>query len=159
MMNMDLRSPDMVELFRTDHMHPGFLHLVRELDQDLARRDGKDNAFYARYNSMAAGARVVVAIAEGVPVGCGAIKPVGADVMEVKRMYTLPAWRGKGVASGVLAELEQWARELGMERCILETGLRQPEAIALYQRNGYEPIPNYGPYAGVGNSRCFAKVL
>ena len=63
------------------------------------------------------------------------------------------------MASGVLAELEQWARELGMERCILETGLRQPEAIALYERNGYEPIPNYGPYAGVANSRCFAKVL
>ncbi|MCB0786724.1 MAG: GNAT family N-acetyltransferase, partial [Flavobacteriales bacterium] len=72
-------------------------------DQDLARRDGKDNAFYARYNSMEADARAVVAIAEGVPVGCGAIKPVDADAMEVKRMYTLPAWRGKGVASRVLA--------------------------------------------------------
>ena len=148
-----------MRFLRTDHTHPGFMQLVRELDQDLARRDGKDNAFYARYNSMDADARVVVAIAEGVPVGCGAIKPVDADAMEVKRMYTLPAWRGKGVASRVLAELEQWARELGMERCILETGLRQPEAIALYESNGYEPIPNYGPYAGVANSRCFAKVL
>ena len=149
----------MIELVRTDHTHPGFVQLVRELDQDLARRDGKDNAFYAQYNSMDADARAVVAIAEGVPVGCGAIKPVGAGAMEVKRMYTLPAWRGKGVASQVLTELERWARELGMERCILETGLRQPEAIALYERNGYEPIPNYGPYAGVANSRCFAKVL
>lgn len=149
----------MLELVRTDHTHSAFAHLVRELDQDLARRDGKDNAFYARFNSVDADARVVVAIAEGVPVGCGAIKQVDVDAMEVKRMYTLPAWRGKGVASGVLAELEQWARELGMERCILETGLRQPEAIALYERNGYEPIPNYGPYAGVANSRCFAKVL
>jgi len=148
-----------MRFLRTDHTHPGFVQLVRELDQDLARRDGKDNAFYARYNSMEADARAVVAIAEGVPVGCGAIKPVDADAMEVKRMYTLPAWRGKGVASRVLAELEQWARELGMERCILETGLRQPEAIALYESNGYEPIPNYGPYAGVANSRCFAKVL
>ena len=148
-----------MRFLRTDHTHPGFVQLVRELDQDLARRDGKDNAFYARYNSMEADARAVVAIAEGVPVGCGAIKPVDADAMEVKRMYTLPAWRGKGVASRVLAELEQWARELGMERCILETGLRQPEAIALYESNGYEPIPNYGPYAGVTNSRCFAKVL
>ncbi|MCB0810825.1 MAG: GNAT family N-acetyltransferase [Flavobacteriales bacterium] len=148
-----------MRFLRTDHTHPGFVQLVRELDQDLARRDGKDNAFYARYNSMEADARAVVAIAEGVPVGCGAIKPVDADAMEVKRMYTLPAWRGKGVASRVLAELEQWARELGMERCILETGLRQPEAIALYESNGYAPIPNYGPYAGVANSRCFAKVL
>ena len=149
----------MLELVRTDHTHPGFVQLVRDLDQDLARRDGKDNAFYAQYNSMDADARVVVAIAEGVPVGCGAIKPVEAAAMEVKRMYTLPAWRGQGVASRVLAELEQWARELGMERCILETGLRQPEAIALYESNGYAPIPNYGPYAGVANSRCFAKVL
>ena len=149
----------MIELLRTDHTHPGFVQLVRELDQDLARRDGKDNAFYAQYNSMDADARVVVAIVEGVPVGCGAIKQVDADAVEVKRMYTLPAWRGKGVASRLLAELEQWARELGMERCILETGLRQPEAIALYESNGYELIPNYGPYAGVTNSRCFAKVL
>ena len=148
-----------MRFLRTDHTHPGFVQLVRELDQDLARRDGKDNAFYARYNSMDADARVVVAIVEGVPVGCGAIKQVDADAVEVKRMYTLPAWRGKGVASRLLAELEQWARELGMERCILETGLRQPEAIALYESNGYEPIPNYGPYAGVTNSRCFAKVL
>ena len=149
----------MIELVRTDHTHPGFVQLVRELDQDLARRDGKDNAFYAQYNSMDADARVVVAIVEGVPVGCGAIKQVDADAVEVKRMYTLPAWRGKGVASRLLAELEQWARELGMERCILETGLRQPEAIALYESNGYAPIPNYGPYVGVANSRCFAKVL
>ena len=149
----------MIELVRADHTHPGFVQLVRELDQDLARRDGKDNAFYAQYNSMDADARVVVAIVEGVPVGCGAIKQVDADAVEVKRMYTLPAWRGKGVASRLLAELEQWARELGMERCILETGLRQPEAIALYESNGYELIPNYGPYAGVTNSRCFAKVL
>ena len=79
--------------------------------------------------------------------------------MEVKRMYTLPDFRGKGIATIVLQELEKWAKELRMEKCMLETGKRQPEAIALYTKNGYRLIPNYGQYAGVENSVCFEKLL
>jgi GNAT superfamily N-acetyltransferase len=74
-------------------------------------------------------------------------------------MYTRPDSRGKGIASLVLAELERWAGELSYERCMLETGKRQPEAIALYKRRGYGIIPNYGQYVGVENSVCFAKEL
>jgi GNAT superfamily N-acetyltransferase len=79
--------------------------------------------------------------------------------MEVKRMYTDPSVRGKGVASAVLRELEKWSRELGYSACVLETGWRQPEAVALYRKSGYEQIPNYGQYAGMENSVCFRKPL
>ena len=67
--------------------------------------------------------------------------------------------RGKGIASRILNELENWASELRYDKCILETGKRQPEAISLYQRNGYKLIPNYGQYAGVENSVCFEKQI
>ena len=79
--------------------------------------------------------------------------------MEIKRMYTSPESRGKGIASSVLSELEGWASELSYEKCILETGKKQPEAIGLYEKNGYKTIPNYGQYAGIENSLCFEKHL
>ena len=93
------------------------------------------------------------------PVGCGAIKEYDANTMEVKRMFTLPECRGKGVATKVLNELEKWTTELGYEKCILETGKKQPEAIALYKKSGYKSIPNYGQYSGMDNSVCFEKEM
>ena len=79
--------------------------------------------------------------------------------MEVKRMYTLPEFRGQGYAAKILLELENWAKELGYKSCVLETGKRQPEAIQLYKKNGYRIIPNYGQYKGIKNSICFEKIL
>jgi GNAT superfamily N-acetyltransferase len=67
------------------------------------------------------------------------------------------AFRNKGIASLLLAELENWATELGHTRCILETGIRQTDAIALYKKNGYRVMDNYGQYAGVETSVCFEK--
>ena len=78
---------------------------------------------------------------------------------EVKRMYTSIEGRGKGMATKVLMELEIWAKQLGYEKCILETGKRQPDAIKLYMKNGYQLIPNYGQYSGIENSVCFEKKL
>jgi len=74
-------------------------------------------------------------------------------------MFTLPECRGKGIATKLLNELEKWTIELGYEKCILETGKRQPEAIALYKKNGYKSIPNYGQYTGMDNSVCFEKEM
>ena len=79
--------------------------------------------------------------------------------MEVKRMYVPLEKRGKGIASIVLQELEKWAKELGYQKCILETGIKQPEAISLYKKNNYAIIPNYGQYAGVKDSVCFEKKI
>ena len=102
---------------------------------------------------------MVVAYEGAKAVGCGAIKEQVPGTMEVKRMYVLPENRKGGVATLVLTELEQWANELGYEQCVLETGKRQPEAIALYKKNGYEVIPNYGQYIGIDNSVCFNKKI
>jgi putative acetyltransferase len=149
----------MVNLIRSDSDDGAFIGLVKALDADLAKRDGEDHSFYSQFNKIDKIKHVVVAYENGIPTGCGAIKELSPDSMEVKRMYTLPGSRGKGIASQVLAELERWAAELSYEKCLLETGKRQPEAIALYKKRGYRLIPNYGQYAGVENSVCFEKVL
>lgn len=149
----------MITIQRTDSSNEDFIHLVRFLDKELAGRDGAEHGFYAQFNKIDALKYVVVAYDEKKAVSCGAIKPFEEGIMEVKRMYTLPEFRGKGIASVVLRELEQWTKELQMKKCVLETGIRQPEAIALYTKNGYSRIPNYGQYAGVENSVCFEKVV
>jgi GNAT superfamily N-acetyltransferase len=87
------------------------------------------------------------------------MKEFSPNIMEVKRMYTLPECRGKGIAAKILNELEKWATELSCKKCVLETGKKQPEAVALYKKNGYKLIPNYGQYAGIENSLCFEKEL
>ena len=102
---------------------------------------------------------LVVAYANGNPVGCGALRPYQTDIAEVKRMYTVPAWRGRGVAAAVLAELERQARTFGYPIMRLETGDRQPGAIRLYERSGYRHIPTFGPYVAWSDSVCFEKPL
>ncbi len=149
----------MIRLIRTNSQHPDFISLVSKLDADLAIRDGEDHAFYAQYNKINRINEVVVAYLGEIPVGCGAIKSYSDGVAEVKRMFTDPMQRGKGIASAILKELEVWALELNFHKCILETGIKQPEAIALYRKNAYLPIPNYGQYEGISTSVCFEKVL
>ena len=149
----------MLSIVRTTASDPEFQKLNARLDAELALRDGKDHSFYAQYNKTDHIRHVLVAMVDGKPAGCGAIKEYQPGIFEIKRMYVEPAHRGKGIATAVLDELERWAAELSAGRCILETGLKQPEAIALYRKNGYHLIPNYGPYEGVDNSVCFEKML
>jgi putative acetyltransferase len=149
----------MISMTRTDSDNPHFRELVIALDKDLAIRDGDDHAFYAQFNKTANLKHCIVAYTDGLPVGSGALRQYTDGVMEVKRMYVPPAYRGRGIASAVLSELENWAKELGYKKCILETGQNQPEAINMYDKCGYHRIPNYGPYADVYNSVCFEKEL
>jgi putative acetyltransferase len=149
-----------IKILRTDSSHPDFIALVRQLDADLAIRDGDEHAFYAQFNKIDMIKHALVVYNENnEPAGCGAIKAFSADTMEVKRMWVEPAFRGKGIASDILKELEDWARELGYKRCVLETGKKQVEAMQLYPKNGYQLIPNYGQYIGIENSVCFEKWL
>lgn len=143
---------------RTDAENPDFIALVRHLDAELAIRDGDEHAFYAQFNKTTGLQHTIVAYLDEQPVGCGALRPFDQTSVEIKRMYTLPEARGQGVASAILQALESWAGELNFEKCILETGMKQPEAIALYLKSGYVRIPNYGQYALVNNSLCFEKV-
>ena len=111
----------MIRLTRTNSQNSEFIKLVRELDADLAVRDGDDHAFYAQYNKIDLIKHVVVAYIDETPVGCGAIKEYAEGVVEVKRMFTSPNLRGQGIASFVLTELEKWASELSYPRCIVIT--------------------------------------
>ncbi|TMI63758.1 MAG: GNAT family N-acetyltransferase [Bacteroidetes bacterium] len=149
----------MLSILRTDSTHPDFIELVKQLDAYLAELDGEEHAFYNKLNVITHIKHAVVVYENDYPVACGAIREFKADSMEVKRMYTLPEMRGKGIAGIVLTELEKWAAELGYKKCVLETGKRQPEAIHLYEKNGYKIIPNYGEYLNIENSVCFEKEL
>jgi len=149
----------MITITRTNSDNPDFIILVKLLDADLAERDGADHSFYSQFNKIDKIKQVVVAFENERPIGCGAIKEYSTDTVEIKRMYTVPNSRGKGIATRVLTALEQWATELNYKKCILETGKKQPEAIRLYKKNGYQLIQNYGQYAGIENSVCFEKEI
>jgi putative acetyltransferase len=149
----------MIRITRTDSENQDFINLVKDLDAEMAIRDGEDHSFYAQFNKIDTIRYAVVAYENGRPVGCGALKEYSPGTVEIKRMYTSPDCRGKGIAGRILSELEAWADELGYETCILETGRRLPEAVRLYQKNGYTIIPNYGQYAQIEDSVCFEKHL
>ncbi len=148
-----------MKIIRTDSDNVDFQILVKELDKDLAIRDGDEHAFFAQFNKIDAIKHVVVLYVDATAVACGAIKHYDEGIIEIKRMYCKPELRGKGYASMILTELESWAKELGYSTSILETGYKQPEAIRLYEKNSFKRIPNYGQYVGVDSSVCFEKRL
>ncbi len=91
---------------------------------------------------------------DGTAVGCGALRALGGDVAEVKRMFVVPAARGRGVSKLLLAGLEDAARARGWTTLRLETGPRQPEAIGLYEGAGYRAIPAFGAYVEEPDAGC-----
>lgn len=149
----------MLTFRKTDHTDKDFQQLVTKLDAELRIRDGDDHLFYAALNKTHNIKYVIVAYENDLPVGCGSIREFSAGIMEVKRMYVELEQRGKGIATAILQQLELWALELGYSKLVLETGRNQPEAIALYGKNNYQLIPNFGKYQNVYNSVCFEKIL
>lgn len=150
----------MLQLSRTNATNPEFRELIVLLDAHLAVTDEDEHDFYHQYNGLAEIKHVVLLHDEKAALACGAIKQFDASTVEVKRMFTRPEARGNGLAVEVLNELESWARELGFSRCVLETGVRQPYAIRLYEKQGYTKMAeNYGQYQGVENSVCMEKAL
>lgn len=149
----------MITLKRTNSDDLDFVNLVALLDKDLAIRDGEDHSFYNQFNKIDKIKHVVVFYENDIAVGCGAFREKESNSVEIKRMYVHPDHRKKGIASQVLTELERWAAEIKYPYTVLETGKKQPEAIALYQKSGYSIIPNYPPYENVENSVCMKKTL
>lgn len=149
----------MISLIRTTSDHEDFIELVKLLDTYLANIDGAEHSFYAQFNKIDTLKNVVVAFENNEAVGCGAFKPFEVDKVEIKRMFVREGFRGKKIASMIVTELEHWAEELGFKQFVLETGIRQSEAVALYHKMGYQVIPNYGQYAGIANSICFQKMM
>jgi putative acetyltransferase len=146
-----------MNLKRTTSDDPDFRTLVLLLDEFLAEVDGEEHAYYSQFNKLDGIPYAVVAYENERAVGCGAFRPHSPGIAEIKRMFVLPEERGKRVGAFVLEELESWASELGYTDCVLETGHKQEAAVSLYKRSGYESIPNYGQYTGVGNSICMKK--
>lgn len=91
--------------------------------------------------------------------GCGGLRQLNDTEAEIKRMFVRTDSRGSGVSVAILQRLEQYGREAGWHRLLLETGDGQPDAIRFYTREGYERIENFGHYAHVAESLCFAKSL
>ncbi|HYG03859.1 MAG TPA: GNAT family N-acetyltransferase [Chryseosolibacter sp.] len=149
----------MVNLLRTTSSNPDFAFLVRLLDEDLLARYGSEQAQYDKHNKIENNPTVVIAYLDREPVGCACLKTIDVFTAELKRMYVRPEHRGKSIGVGILNELEDWAAELSFGRIILETAQKQPEAINLYKKAGFEIIPNYPPYDRMEKSICMAKQI
>ena len=149
----------MIKLIKTEAGNPEFQQLVALLDEDLKIRDGDDHAFYAQFNKTVKLRNVIVCYVDDKAVGCGAFREFEPGKVEIKRMYVLPAYRGRVLASAILLELETWAADLNYAATILETGKNQPEAINLYKKAGYTLTGNYGQYQNVENSVCMKKYI
>ena len=144
---------------RTDSTNEDFRALVGLLDLGLKIIDGDQAPFFAQYNKIDKLRHVVVAYDGQLAVGCGAFKENEPGVSEIKRMFFIETQRGKGIAGQVLKELENWAVEEGFQTAILETGNKMTAAIRLYERSGYNRMPNYGQNIGVDSSVCMKKDL
>jgi GNAT superfamily N-acetyltransferase len=157
---------DGLRLVAVGYGHPDATRLIDDVQAEyVARYGGPDESpvdplmFEPPYGTF------LIGYADDEPVATGAwrrtaIEALGAAVTaEIKRMYVVPEARGNGHARAVLAELERTASEAGIEALVLETGLRQPEAIGLYASSGYTRVPGFGHYRDSPLSRCFAKRL
>jgi GNAT superfamily N-acetyltransferase len=134
--------------------------LVAALDADLMHRyPGEPTNGVEPQEFRDAGGYFLLARRGAEAVGCGAFRPIDARTVEIKRMFVDPGCRGRGVARAVLDGLEAEARRRGYVRTILETGVRQPEAIALYRRAGYAEIEAFEPYVDSPLSVCLGKDL
>lgn len=136
--------------------------LIRDLVAELAAiyPEQADGVFPFDESDVAPGrGAFLVAYRGGEPVACAGVRRVRAGVGELKRMFVRPDARGNGVARAVLAAAEDTARRLGLRRMILETGVRQKPALALYRGAGYSDIPVYGEFVGNPRSVCLGKDL
>ena len=176
----------MLELCAVGYDHPDAAALVAAVQREYVNRYGGEDATPVEHAEFAPPrGHFVVGYVAGQPVACGGWRahdapdgrtrgsapedgdgpgadPYGALQLgdaEVKRMFVAPEHRGRGHARAVLAELERTAAAAGHRRVVLETGTRQPEAIALYNGSGYTPIAPFGTYRDSPNCRCFAKIV
>jgi GNAT superfamily N-acetyltransferase len=151
-----------VEIRREDLLSPISQQLILALNTELEGRYPEDGANFFRLDAdeVSEGrGGFFVAYIGGKAVGCGAVRRLEPGLVEIKRMYVDPAVRGRRVGRTILDALEAESRKLGARRIVLETGPRQPEAIALYANAGFTEIPLYGEYIGSLFSVCMAKEL
>jgi len=151
-----------LEVRREDLTSTSATALIGALNAELAERYPEEgsNHFRLDQEEVAEGrGAFLVCYGNGHQVACGAIRRLDAEVAEIKRMFVEPGSRGRGIGTRLLTVLEAEARRLGVTRLVLETGVRQPEALALYARAGFIRVAGFGEYAGSPLSVCLEKEL
>jgi GNAT superfamily N-acetyltransferase len=134
--------------------------LIEQVQQEYVMRYGSPDRTKLEVAEFAPPAGVFVIGWDGDrAVACGGVRMVVPGLGELKRMYVVPDARRRGIARLLLAHLEEEARRLGATRLRLETGMNQPEALALYQSAGYVATEPFGYYAGAPLARHLAKEL
>lgn len=153
----------MIALMKVDEVswdHPDAATLRARQREEIAGIYGTPDSEPGTPPSAADTAVFVVAYDDaGTPLGCGGLRELGDGAGEIKRMYVTPDARGSGAATLVLTTLEEWARDRGWTRLLLETGDRQTAAVRFYTRAGYARVPNFGPYRDVAGSYCYERRL
>ena len=149
-----------VEFSATPLDAPESLELIAAVQQEYVVRYGGPDVTELSVAEFAPPQGIfVIGRDAGQPVACGGVRLVEPDVGELKRMYVAPAARRRGIARALLGHLEGEARKLGATWLRLETGLHQPEALALYASAGYADAEPFGHYAGAPLARHLAKNL
>ena len=135
-----------------------FNKLVAELDYYLTDFYKEEQDFFDKHNKVDAIRNVIIIYENDIPIGCGGIKKYSNLIVEIKRMYIKPEYRGQGIASNILLSLD-WATKLEYSSTILETLKAKESVISIYSKNGYKIIPNYGQYENIESSVCMRKII
>ena len=158
----DLRAGARPAILRADLTSSEARSLIGDLNAELSATYPEPGATHFRLDAAEVaehhGGFFIVDLGREM-LGCGAVRAIGSETVELKRMFVVPAWRGLGVSKTLLAALEEESSRIGAIRVRLETGERQEAAIALYERSGYRRIPPFGEYVDSPLSVCMEKTL
>lgn len=150
---------DDLKIIRTSTNNKDFIKLVNALDNELWNELNEDQSTYDQYNKVPDLATAIIIYNGETPVAIGCFKQYNENTVEIKRMYVIKKYRGKGLSKMVLNELENWAIEKRFQYSILETSIHFNVAQNLYKQSGYIVISNYDQYEGLEESVCMRKQL
>jgi ribosomal protein S18 acetylase RimI-like enzyme len=148
-----------IKAITTDKHNQDFITLVSHLDVELYNRYGDGYTEYEIKNALTHITDVVLIYQDDIPAACGSFKLFDSDTVEIKRIYVKDDFRRKGYASLIISKLEKIAAMKGFSKAFLITGVKQPEAVKLYQRLGYREIPKFGDYLDDELCICMEKTL
>ena len=148
-----------LKILKTDSKNNDFIKLIKLLDDDLNERYGELQKQYSKHNKVDYIKDVVIIYKDEAPIACGAFKKHDINIIELKLIFVIKENRRQGLSKLIIKELEELAINSGYKHILLETGIKQHEAINMYRNTGYDVIQNYEPYIGNINSVCMKKDL